>query len=143
MPKIVDANVLLYAVNADAQHHAGAHDWLDRALAGGEAVGFTWVVMLAFLRISTHPSIFPNPLPVDTATEILQGWLAQPGAVVIDPSARHPAILTGLQRETGSRGNLVNDTHLAAIASEHGADIASFDADFDRFKGVRRFEPDS
>jgi uncharacterized protein len=141
--KIVDANVLLYAVNADAQHHAEAHEWLDHALGGGDAVGFTWVVMLAFLRISTHPSIFPNPLSVDTATEILQGWLDQPGALVIDPSARHPAILTGLLRETGSRGNLVNDTHLATIAAEHGADVASFDADFDRFKGIRRYAPGS
>jgi toxin-antitoxin system PIN domain toxin len=141
--KIVDANVLLYAVNADSGRHAEAHDWLDNALAGADAVGFTWLVMLAFLRISTHPSIFPRPLSVDTATDILQDWLTRPGAVVAEPSPRHAAILTGLLRETGSRGNLVNDTHLAAIASEYGADIASFDTDFDRFKGVRRYTPGS
>lgn len=141
--KIVDANVLLYAVNSEAPHHNEAHDWLDSALDGADAIGFTWVVMLAFLRISTHPSILPRPLPIETATEILQDWLRRPGAVVVEPSPRHAALLCGLLIESGSRGNLVNDNHLAAIAAEYGADIASFDADFDRFKGIRRYAPSS
>lgn len=31
---LVDANVLLYAVNEDADHHTEAQDWLDCALYG-------------------------------------------------------------------------------------------------------------
>jgi toxin-antitoxin system PIN domain toxin len=139
--KIVDANVLLYAVNSDSPHHKAAREWLDDALAGGETVGFAWVALLAFLRISTHPSIFANPLPPDTACEIVETWLAQPAATTVEPTARHPGVLKGLLSDTGSAGNLVNDAHLAAIAIEHGAEIASFDIDFQRFTGIRRFQP--
>ena len=32
--KLVDANVLLYAVNSDARHHDSARSWLDDALSG-------------------------------------------------------------------------------------------------------------
>ena len=31
--KLVDANVLIYAVNEDAPHHAKSREWLDRRSA--------------------------------------------------------------------------------------------------------------
>jgi toxin-antitoxin system PIN domain toxin len=139
--KVVDANVLLYAVNSDSPGHTVARVWLDDALSGNETVGFSWVVLLAFLRISTHPSIFPNPLAPETACEIMETWLSRPAAVVLDPTARHLGVLKGLLSTTGSAGNLVNDAHLAALATEHGADITSFDTDFDRFNGIKRHQP--
>ena len=37
---IVDANVLLYAVNEDTIHHRAAPTWLDDALAANSGVGF-------------------------------------------------------------------------------------------------------
>ena len=139
--KLVDANVLLYAVNTDAPQHAQARNWLDRALTGPETVGFAWVVVLAFLRIATHPRIFSQPLSGDTAVEITEAWLDQPAAVVVEPTARHLGVVHGLLSAVGTAGNLVNDVHLAAIAAEHGASIVSFDADFGRFAGVRHQEP--
>jgi uncharacterized protein len=139
--KVVDANVLLYAVNSDSPNHTKARDWLDDSLAGSEAVAFTWLVIVAFVRISTHPSIFPNPLTSDTACEIVENWLAQPAAVMLEATSRHLGVLKGLLSTTGSGGNLVNDAHLAALATEHGAAIASFDNDFERFAGVRRYQP--
>jgi uncharacterized protein len=139
--KVVDANVLLYAVNTSAPHHSAARDWLDKALNGAETVGFTWVALIAFLRISTHPGIFPEPLSPDAAFEVAQTWLAQPTAVVIEPTARHLGVLRGLLSQTGTAGNLVNDAFIAAVAIEHGAVVASFDTNFQRFPGVRRFQP--
>lgn len=135
--KVVDANVLLYAVNTDAPHHATAREWLDKALSGEETVGFSWIVLLAFLRISTHPSIFNRPLAAAEATQIVEEWLEQPGSVVIGPTSRHLGILRGLIDTNGTAGNLVSDAHLAAICVEHGAEIVSFDTDFTRFTGLR------
>lgn len=135
--RLVDANVLLYAVNQDAPNHAVARRWLDRALGGAEPVGFTWVVLLAFLRLTTRAGLFPRPLSVDEAIAVLQAWLSRPLAVVVEPTPRHLDILSGILRETGTAANLVTDAHLAAIAVEHGAEICSFDADFSRFRGVR------
>lgn len=138
--KLVDANVLLYAVNEDAPHHADARAWLDSALSGEATVGFTWVVVLAFLRLSTKVGLFPIPLPVEGAVEQVAAWLAQPAAVVVEPTARHASVLGDLLGEVGTGANLVNDAHLAALAIEHRASVVSYDNDFSRFPGVR-WEP--
>jgi uncharacterized protein len=139
--RIVDANVLLYAVNDAAAHHRVARRWLDRALSGEEAVGFTWPVILAFLRLATHPAIFARPLPADRAIDVVRGWLGQPVSTVIEPSQRHIEVLAGLLVEAGTAGNLVMDGHLAAVAIEHGATLVSFDTDFGRFAGLARETP--
>jgi uncharacterized protein len=139
--KVVDANVLLYAVNADAPSHAAARGWLDGALSGADTVGFPWVVLLAFLRLSTHPAVFPRPLDHEHAIAIMRGWLATPGAVVVHPTSRHLDVLAALVDGAGTAANLVNDAHLAALAVEHGAEVISFDADLGRFPGVRWRRP--
>ena len=139
--KVVDANVLLYAVNEQAPHHGPARRWLDRALSGGEAVGFAWVVILAFLRLSTNPSLFARPLALDEAVGVVEAWLAQPPAVVVQPTPRHLSLLHGLLAPVGTAANLVNDAHLAALSLEHGAEVTSFDGDFARFAGVRWQRP--
>ena len=138
---LVDANVLLYAVDEDAPLHSAAIGWLDAALAGREAVGFAWMVLLGFVRLSTHPGIFPSPLDPDQAFDVVESWLDQPASIVVDPTIRHLSVLRGLLTQLGTAANLVNDAHLAALAVEHGAEIVSFDADFARFQGVRWRRP--
>ena len=139
--RVVDANVLLYAVNESSPHHARAREWLDGALAGSETVGFSWVVLLAFLRLSTHSRVFPNPLSTGEAVEVVRAWLAQDSAIAIEPTARHVDVLSSLLAESGSFGNLVNDAHLAALAIEQNAVLVSFDTDVARFEGLRRELP--
>lgn len=139
--KLVDANILLYAVNEDAPHHEASRGWLDSALAGAETVGFAWIVLLAFLRLSTRAGIFPAPLTVAQATDVAAGWLEQPAAIAVEPTPRHLSLLAGLLEDSGSAGNLVSDAHLAALALEHRAELVSFDGDFDRFEGVNWHRP--
>ncbi len=139
--QVVDANVLLYAINRDAPHHRVARSWLDRALRGSEAVGFAWIVLLAFLRLSTRPGRFPRPLALEEAGEAMELWLAQPAAVTLAPTDRHLHLLRGLLEASGTAANLVNDAHLAALALEHGAARVSFDRDFARFEGLRWRSP--
>ena len=139
--QIVDANVLLYAVNPSSPHHERAHAWLVNALSGLEAVGLAWAALLTFIRIGTSRGAFPRPLTVEEACGYVERWLAQPNAVVVGPTTRHLAVLRSLLEDTGSGGNLVSDAHLAALALEHGAEIVSFDRDFQRFAGLRSFVP--
>lgn len=139
--KLVDANVLLYAVNRQSRHHDASRTWLEVSLSGGATVGFAWVVLLAFVRVSTRSGVFPQPLPVATALEVVADWLAQASALVVAPTSRHPALLRDLLAEVGSGGNLVNDAHLAALALEHRAEIVTYDTDFARFPGVRWSRP--
>jgi hypothetical protein len=138
---VVDANVLLYAVDSASAHHERARSWLDESLGGAEAVGLPWVVLLAFIRIATNPSILPNPMTPGDAVGQVERWLDAPAAVVAHATARHAALLRGLLEATGTAGNLTTDAHLAALAVEHGADIVSFDRDFARFPGLRHRLP--
>lgn len=135
--KLVDANVLLYAVNEASARHREARAWLDASLNGSETVAFAWTALLAFLRLATHEAVFPKPLESNDAAGVLRSWLAQPAAVVVEPTPRHLDLLAELLSEVGTAGNLVNDAHLAALALEHGCELVSYDADFARFPGVR------
>lgn len=139
--EIVDANVLLYAVNLDAPHHARSRLWLDGALSGGETVGFSWIALLAFVRLSTRADVFPRPLTVEQAMDRVRAWLEAPAAVVLEPTPDHPGVLGRLLSSVGAGANLVNDAHLAALAIEHRCGIVSFDRDFGRFDGVPWREP--
>jgi len=138
---VTDANVLLYAVDTASPHHEESLDWLERSLSGAEAVGLSWVVLLAFIRIATNPAIYSNAVTVDDATGQVQSWLAAPAAIVAQPTARHAEVLRGLLLETGTAGNLTTDAHLAALAIEHGAELVSYDRDFGRFQGLRHRLP--
>jgi toxin-antitoxin system PIN domain toxin len=135
--KLVDANVLLYAVNTDSQHHAIARRWLDGALVGDETVGLPWLSLIAFTRLATHPAVFPAPLSVEAALDRVEDWLAAPAAVPCAPGRRHLELWREALREAGTGGNLVNDAHLAALAVENKAIVVTFDADFARFSGTR------
>jgi toxin-antitoxin system PIN domain toxin len=139
--KLPDANILLYAVDRGSSRHAGAKRWLEEHLSGAETVAFAWVVLLAFLRLSTNPAVFESPLASGEALDLIEGWLAQPPATVVHPTERHPRILRDLLEPVGTAGNLSTDAHVAALAIEHGATLASFDRDFGRFPGLRWVEP--
>lgn len=138
---LVDANVLLYAVNRDVRHHERSRRWLDGALSGGEAVAFSWLALLAFVRLSTKVGLFPKPLAAAEAMDRVEAWLDAPPSVVLEPTSDHARIVRRLLAEVGVGGNLVNDAHLAALAVEHRCGIVSFDNDFGRFDGVTWREP--
>ena len=139
--KVLDLNVLLYAVNRDSARHEAAKDWVESTLSGEETVGLPWVVLLGFLRIATSRHILPNPITIDQAIAVVDAWLAQPPVVALTPGDEHWAILRGLLSEAGSAGNLTTDAHLAALALEHGAELCSTDADFARFPHLRWVNP--
>lgn len=139
--KVVDLNVLLYAVNRDSPRHEQARAWVESTLSGEETVALPWVVLLGFLRIATSPHVLPHPITIDQAIAVVDGWLAQPPVVALGPGDEHWSILRGLLAEAGSAGNLTTDAHLAALALEHGAALCSTDADFARFPRLRRVNP--
>jgi toxin-antitoxin system PIN domain toxin len=138
---VVDANVLLYAVDRASAHHERSLAWLETALAGTETVALAWVVLLAFVRIATSAVVFPTPMSAEQALDQVEAWLNAPAAIVAQPTPRHVGLLRGLLRDTGTAGNLTTDAHLAALALEHGADIVSFDRDFGRFPGIKHRVP--
>jgi len=139
--RLVDANVLLYAVNLDAAEHDTSRSWLEERLSGIEAVGFAWVALLAFVRISTRPGLLTAPLTPIEAFDYVEDWLSQPASTVVHPGRAHLSVLRALLEPLGTAGNLTTDAHLAALAVEHRAPLVTFDRDFGRFAGLRWLHP--
>lgn len=138
---LIDANLLIYAVNLDAPSHDRARTWLEQTLSAGEGVGLPWMCLLAFLRITTRPGILSHPLAVEQATDFVESWLRQPFVEAVSPGAGHWPILRHLLHAAGAAGNLTSDLHLAAMAIERGATIYSADYDFQRFAGLNHINP--
>lgn len=101
-----------------------------------ELLGFSWMVVTGFLRLSTRASVFEHPLTVQQAGEQVDEWLERPSARLVPEPEDHWPRLRQLLAETGQGGNLVMDAHLAALAMSHRAAVASFDRDFSRFPGL-------
>jgi toxin-antitoxin system PIN domain toxin len=139
--KIVDLNILLYAVNANAPHHRRVRAWWEDALSGDEPVGLAWIVLLGFLRIATRGDIFPNALSPEDAALRVDAWLQRPNVRIVGESDDHWPQLRALIAETGTAGNLTSDAHLAAIAIRRGATLISCDNDFARFGGLQWKNP--
>ena len=139
--KIVDLNILLYAVNSAAAQHERARRWWESAVSDEDSIGLAWVVLLGFLRLSTNPRVFPHPLAPHVAAAKLDAWLARDNVRVVREKDEHWETLKPLLGGSGTAGNLTTDAHLAALALSHDAVLVSSDMDFARFKGLRWENP--
>ncbi|MGB5620588.1 MAG: type II toxin-antitoxin system VapC family toxin, partial [Desulfobacterales bacterium] len=139
--KIVDINLLIYAINKDTPHHSKAKKWLEDSLSSDESFGLAWIVILGFLRIVTNGRIMPTPLMPEVAIDFVNDWLQQPPCLTIVPSHQHWSIFKEILMPLGTAANLASDAHLAALAIEHGARLYSTDNDFSRFQSLRWTNP--
>jgi len=137
----IDANLLLYAYDAEHERHAAARAWLEATLGGEEEIRIPLVSALAFVRIGTNPAAFRVPLEAAEALGIVGGWLERPGVELGLPTERHWEVLLRVAKEGQARGPLVMDAHLATLAMEHGATLCTTDRDFARFEGLRFTNP--
>lgn len=108
---------------------------------GPGGVMLSWVVILGFIRLSTHPRVFVRPYMPSDALERVREWLSLPHVTIIHPSESHLEKLSGLLGETGVAGNLTTDAHIAALAMERGLVLFTTDADFARFSGLKWRNP--
>lgn len=139
---LLDANLLIYAVNRDAPDHARAKLWMEETLSGQRGpVLLSWFTLVAFVRVATNARVLANPFPLDEVLRMIREWLALPGVSIIAPGSGHAAIFETACRSANAAGNLVTDAHLAALAIEHGCELASCDADFAKFVGLRWINP--
>lgn len=138
---LVDANILIYATNADSDRHSVATSWLNEQLGGLSPVGLPWATILSFLRLSTNSRIFGRPLTVAIAWQQVAAWLDAAPTWIPQPTERHAEVLGAMVDNLGAHGNLVPDAHLAALAIEHGLTLCSVDGDFARFRGLRWTNP--
>lgn len=133
---LVDANILLYAVDRSSGLHKPASAWLTEVLNGRRRVGLPWQSIGAFLRIVTHPRVTTNPLTGGQAWSFVEAWLDADPSWIPPATERTAAVYGELAGAVGMTGNLVPDAMLAALALEHGLTVMSADTDFGRFPGL-------
>ncbi|MBL7179335.1 MAG: type II toxin-antitoxin system VapC family toxin [Desulfobacterales bacterium] len=138
---LVDANILLYAEDSLSLLHQQARVWWDHQLSQSGPVCLCWPVLSAFIRIGTNPRVFEHPLSLEQALARVQSWLDQPCTRVIRPTEQHWTIFQMMLKDGQAVANLVTDAHLAALAIEHGCDLASTDSDFARFPKLKWINP--
>jgi len=138
---LVDANILLYAEDSLQPRHQQARAWWDDQLSGTGVVCLCWTVLSTFIRIGTNPRVFEHPLSLEQALARVQSWLDQPCTRVVRPTERHWTVFRQVLTDGQAVANLVTDAHLAALAIEHGCELASTDADFARFPKLKWRNP--
>lgn len=141
MSATVDANVLVYASNADDPMHDRAEALVRRLAAGPEIVYLFWPTIMAYLRIVTHPAILARPLSARDAMRNVEALLDR-------PQVRTPGEADAfwpLFRATAgdhARGNDVPDSHLVALMRQHGVRIIyTRDRDFRRYDAIEARDP--
>lgn len=75
---LLDANVLLAAIDLGNPDRDRVAAWLKDALEGPRRIAIPWQTIGAFVRIATHPRVFRDPLSHDQALNFINACLASP-----------------------------------------------------------------
>ena len=136
-----DANLLLYAYDQSSPFHPKAAAWCENIMSRSSPVILLPAVVFAFVRISTHPRIFTNPLSVAEASAHVRSWLDRKQVRLHDMLPEDVETALSLLESAGTAGNLTTDAQIAAVARRLDAEIHTADLDFGRFVGVRFSNP--
>ena len=138
---LLDVNVLVAANRADLPQHQAVKGWLEQSLDGASTVGLPSASLVGYLRLVTNHRVFVQPTSPDDALAFCDAVLAAPAARRVSPGPGHWARFRGLVSELALRANDLPDAHLAALALEHDATLATSDRGFARFAGLARVDP--
>jgi uncharacterized protein len=136
-----DVNVLVLAHRRDHDEHDQVRSWLEDEVNSDRPFALADLAVSGFVRIVTNPRIYARPSKLSTALDFLDGLVEQPTCVAVSAGPNHWPIFRRVLVAADARGNLVPDAHLAAIAIEHGATVATRDRGFARFDDVRWVDP--
>lgn len=130
---LLDANLLLYAVDSRSPYNRSAVAWLESVLNGPRRVALPWQTITAFMRIATNPRIYDRPLSVAEAGTHVTAWLDCDGSWIPPVGPSTWVILRDMLKEDPSiSADLLSDAALAATALEHGLTVMTVDGDFKR-----------
>jgi uncharacterized protein len=140
---LVDTNVLILAVNQATVEHAHCRALVERWTAESLPWFTTWPILYEFMRVTTHPKVFPSPLPVSDAWGFIDRLLDSSALAVLAATPRHREVARRtLAEHPGLAGNVLHDTHTAILMREHGIrQIYTRDADFRQFPFLEVLDP--
>lgn len=136
-----DVNLLLYAYDQSSPFHARAKAWCEGIMSGPAPVILLPPVVFGFVRISTHPRVFRDPLAVGEAAALVRSWLARRHVQLHEMLADDVESALRLLESAGTAGNLTTDAQIAAVAVRLDAEVQTADLDFGRFPQLRFVNP--
>ena len=144
MTLLVDTNILVYAIHRESPQHQAARRFIE-GLYEGPGFVLTWSILYEWLRITTHPRIFPRPLAPSEARAFVAQVAGNPRVDILCETPRHcQALDEVLQGSPPLRGNRYHDAHIAAVMREHGVtQIATADRHFRQFDFLQVIDPTS
>jgi len=97
---------------------------------------------MEYLRITTHPAVFANPLAPAAARGNIGSLIDRPHVRMPGEGRRFRDVYRDVTDRIPVRGNLVPDAHLVALMREHGVRaIWTRDRDFREFHGIEAVDP--
>lgn len=142
MSATLDANLLLYASDEASPFHERARRFLEQVAEGPAIVYVFWPTVMAYLRLSTHPSVFARPLPPEEASANVESLLRLPHVQSPGEQERFWHVYRGVATDVGARGNLVPDAHLVSLMIQNGVrTIWTHDRDYRKFGGIEVRDP--
>jgi toxin-antitoxin system PIN domain toxin len=138
---LIDTNLLLFATFKATSEHERARRWLDEQFESSPRIGLPWHSLLGFVRLASNLRIFRNGPSADQSWRVVREWLSAGNVWVPQPTERHADVLDQLFSSASVDSRSVMDTHLAALAIEHGLVLCSADTDFTRFPSLRWLNP--
>jgi uncharacterized protein len=143
MAGVIDTNILLYAANKDSEENPAAVKFLSNAATSPEQWFMTEGIVYEFLRVSTHPKVFPKPLDWKEAMYFLRPFLENSNFLMLTADERHWLLLEEMLASlTHPAGNLFFDIRTAVLMREHGIrEIYTTDTDFLQFSQIKVINP--
>lgn len=142
MSATVDANILVYASNESAPEHPPAKALIDELLSGPSLTTLFWPVLLAYLRIVTHPRIFDHPMPAERAMAVIDHLVTAPSLQIVGEGDAFWTAYRALDIGRAITGNDVPNAAVVAMMTAHGVStIYTRDRGFRRFDGIRVLDP--
>jgi predicted nucleic acid-binding protein len=134
-PGILDANVLAYAVNADAPQHGASRALLETAKDPSTTLYVTSQILCELYSVITNPRRVAVASSPTEALRVISAMLALPGLQVLPIPARAVAGWMELLRRHPVTGGDVFDLQIVATMQANGVErIYTFNTnDFDVF----------
>lgn len=127
-PGVVDANVMVYAMDADAPQHAASRALLDAAVGSSTTLYVTPQILCEFYSVVTNARRVRHPRSPQDALLAISGLVAF--LQVLPVPARTVEVMVELLRRHPVSGGDVFDLQLVATMQANGIErIYTFNAD--------------
>lgn len=128
----LDTNMIVAALVKSQAEHPQVAAWLQRVR---DPLGMTGTNLVETLRLLTHPRVFPRPLTLTRALDLVSDFMEQFDLAILEEAHDWWMGLKDLLKAIpGLKGNEIFDARIALCLRHNGVkEIATFDADFSKY----------